>query len=92
MVIARIKWDAEKDTMATKRVLEEIRRQIAPFNDVPIFFTFGAKRQRMLKVLDSAMAVYENRSRKYTTSQLHVALLPAIKAGFTRRKRGSVYK
>lgn len=81
VVIAVNKWDAvEKDTMATKRLTEEIRRLIAPFNDVPIFFTSALKRQRILKVLESTMAVHENRRRKIPTSQLNAALLPAIKA------------
>lgn len=81
VVIAVNKWDAvEKDTMATKRVGEEIRRQIAPFNDVPIFFTSALSRQRILKVLESAMAVYTNRKRKIPTSRLNEALLPAIQA------------
>lgn len=79
VVIAVNKWDAvEKDSMSTKRVTEEIQRLIAPFNDVPIFFTSALKKQRILKLLEAAMGVYENRKRKIPTSKLNEALLPAI--------------
>lgn len=81
VVIAVNKWDAvEKDSMSTKRVTEEIQRLIAPFNDVPIFFTSALKKQRILKLLEAAMGVYENRKRKIPTSRLNEALLPAIEA------------
>lgn len=81
VVIAVNKWDAvEKDSMSTKRVTEEIQRLIAPFNDVPIFFTSALKKQRILKLLEAAMGVYENRKRKIPTSKLNGALLPAIEA------------
>lgn len=81
VVIAVNKWDAvEKDSMSTKRVTEEIQRLIAPFNDVPIFFTSALKKQRILKLLEAAMGVYENRKRKIPTSKLNEALLPAIEA------------
>lgn len=81
VVIAVNKWDAvEKDSMSTKRETEEIQRLIAPFNDVPIFFTSALKKQRILKLLEAAMGVYENRKRKIPTSKLNEALLPAIEA------------
>lgn len=81
VVIAVNKWDTvEKDSMSTKRVTEEIQRLIAPFNDVPFFFTSALKKQRILKLLEAAMGVYENRKRKIPTSKLNEALLPAIEA------------
>ena len=81
VVIAVNKWDAvEKDSLSTKRVAEEIRERIAPFNDVPILFTSALKKQRVLKLLECAMTVYANRKRKIPTSKLNEALLPLIQA------------
>lgn len=81
VVIAVNKWDAvEKDSLSTKRVTEEIRERIAPFNDVPILFTSALKKQRVLKLLECAMTVCENRKRKIPTSKLNEALLPLIQA------------
>lgn len=81
VVIAVNKWDAvEKDSLSTKRVAEEIRERIAPFNDVPILFTSALKKQRVLKLLECAMTVCANRKRKIPTSKLNEALLPLIQA------------
>ena len=81
VVIAVNKWDAvEKDSLSTKRVTEEIRERIAPFNDVPILFTSALTKQRVLKLLECAMTVYANRKRKIPTSKLNEALLPLIQA------------
>lgn len=81
VVIAVNKWDAvEKDSLSTKRVTEEIRERIAPFNDVPILFTSALTKQRVLKLLECAMAVCANRKRKIPTSKLNEALLPLIQA------------
>ena len=81
VVIAVNKWDAvEKDSLSTKRVTEEIRERIAPFNDVPILFTSALKKQRVLKLLECAMTVCANRKRKIPTSKLNEALLPLIQA------------
>lgn len=81
VVIAVNKWDAvEKDSLSTKRVTEEIRERIAPFNDVPILFTSALTKQRVLKLLECAMTVCANRKRKIPTSKLNEALLPQIQA------------
>ena len=81
VVIAVNKWDAvEKDSLSTKRVTEEIRDRIAPFNDVPILFTSALTKQRGVKLLECAMTVCENRKRKIPTSKLNEALLPLIQA------------
>ena len=81
VVIAVNKWDAvEKDSLSTKRVTEEIRERIAPFNDVPILFTSALTKQRVLKLLECAVTVCANRKRKIPTSKLNEALLPLIQA------------
>ena len=58
--------------------LQTIRERLAPFVDFQIIFTSVINRQRILKVLDAASAVYKNRQRKVPTSQLNEYLLPAI--------------
>jgi len=69
------KWDlVEKDTMTTKKYEITIREKFAPFVDFPIIFTSVLTKQRIHKALESAVTVYENKTRKITTSQLNDTL------------------
>jgi GTP-binding protein len=73
------KWDLIEKNNKTVKVFEEmIREKIAPFTDVPIVFTSVTEKQRVLKVIDVANQVYQNRARKITTSKLNEVMLPII--------------
>jgi len=79
VVLVVNKWDLiEKETNTMKQYQEDIERRIAPFNDIPIVFTSVTEKQRISKVLDAAMDVYENRIRKISTSTLNEVMLKAI--------------
>lgn len=79
VVILVNKWDlVEKDTMATKVFEAEIRKQIAPFTDVPIVFVSALTKQRIYKALETAVAVFKNRSRKIPTRKFNDLMLPII--------------
>jgi GTPase len=79
IVILVNKWDlVEKDTLTTKIYEERIREEIAPFTDVPIIFTSALTKQRLLKALEAAVEVYENRKQRITTSKLNDFLLPIV--------------
>ncbi len=78
-VIVVNKWDLiEKDNNTMKEFTTEIRRRIAPFDDVPVVFTSVLNKQRILDVLQTAMRVYHSRVRKISTSALNDYLLPII--------------
>jgi GTPase len=73
------KWDLIEKNNKTIKVFEDmIRQKIAPFTDVPIVFTSVTEKQRVLKVLDVAQQVYDNRARKISTSKLNEVMLPII--------------
>lgn len=80
IVILINKWDLveNKDSNSLKRYEEEIRNRIAPFRDVPILFTSTITKQRILKALETAMEVYENRTKKIPTHKLNEVMLPII--------------
>ncbi len=79
LVILVNKWDlVEKDTHTTEEFAKEIRNTIAPFNDVPIFFTSAITKQRILKALEGAMQVYRNRAKRIATSLLNEKMLEVI--------------
>jgi GTP-binding protein len=81
IVLVMNKWDlVEKDHRTHEEYAKIITEKIAPFTDVPIIFTSVTNKQRIFKVLECAMNVYESKSRKVPTSELNDILLPIIKA------------
>ena len=81
IVILVNKWDlVEKDNHSTNEYLKKIEERIAPFTDIPIIFTSATTKQRIHKVLDTAIEVYKNRKQKIQTSVLNELMLPIIEA------------
>ena len=79
IVILVNKWDLiEKDTMSTRDYERKIREEIAPFTDVPILFVSALTKQRLLKALEAAVKVHENRSQRIATSKFNEMMLPII--------------
>lgn len=78
-VIAVNKWDLfVKESNTMKEYEAALRRRLAPFDDVPIIFTSVINKQRILNVLDAAVRVSANYSRKLSTARLNEAMLPEI--------------
>ncbi|MCF6350782.1 MAG: ribosome biogenesis GTPase Der [Flavobacteriaceae bacterium] len=89
------KWDLiEKETQTAKAFEETIRQETAPFRDVPIVFISALTKQRLLKSLETAVAVFYNRKNKIATSKLNETMLeviqhnppPAIKGKYVKIK------
>ncbi len=79
VVVLVNKWDlVEKDNQSTEKFKKEILEKTAPFQDMSIIFVSALSRQRVFKVLETAMEVYENRIRKIPTSALNTYMLDAI--------------
>ena len=79
IVILVNKWDlVEKDTNSVKAFEKQIRKEIEPFTDVPIVFISVLNKQRIFKAIETAVEVYNNRSKKIKTSKLNEVLLPII--------------
>ena len=81
IVILVNKWDlVEKDTNTAKQFETKIRKEIAPFTDVPIIFISALNKQRIYKAIEQAVQVYNNRSKRIKTSELNDFMLPIIEA------------
>jgi len=80
LVVCVNKWDIveDKSMEAQKRFETAIRARFAPFTDFPILFTSALTKQRIYKVLETAVEVYENRRRIIPTSQLNTYMLDVI--------------
>jgi GTP-binding protein len=72
LVLVVNKWDlVEKNNKTVDEYTKLIKERIAPFNDVPIVFASALTKQRVYKVIEAAMQVYENRKRRIPTSELN---------------------
>lgn len=79
VVILVNKWDlVEKETMTTRDYERKIREELQPFTDVPILFVSALTKQRLLKALETAVEVFENRKQRIATSKLNETMLPII--------------
>ena len=78
IVIVVNKWDLveDKQTNTIRDFEQKIRDKIGQFNDVPILFVSALTKQRILKTVEVAMQVYENRKKKIKTSKLNEVMLP----------------
>jgi GTPase len=79
IVVLVNKWDlVEKDTKTAKAFEDKIRKEIEPFTDVPILFISVTSKQRLLKALETAVEVFENRKRRIPTSKFNEFMLDVI--------------
>ena len=81
IVILVNKWDLieNKGANSIKEFEAIIRNRIGQFSDVPILFISALTKQRILKAVETAMEVYENRKKKIKTSKLNEVMLPIFK-------------
>jgi GTP-binding protein len=79
VVILANKWDlVEKDNESVKEFEKHIRQQCEPWVDVPIVFMSVLNKQRIFKAIETAVEVYQNRSKRIKTSVLNDTMLPII--------------
>ncbi|MDG1994111.1 MAG: ribosome biogenesis GTPase Der [Polaribacter sp.] len=95
VVILVNKWDlVDKETNTVRDYEAAIRKEIAPFTDVPIVFVSVLTKQRIFKAIETAVQVFQNRKNRIPTSKLNETMLeiiknyppPAIKGKFVKIK------
>lgn len=82
IVVLVNKWDLvpDKKTNTIKDYEKELKKRLAPLNDVPIIFISVTEKQRIFKSIEKALEVYESRQRKIPTSELNEVMLKAVEA------------
>lgn len=82
LVVCVNKWDLveDKSNEAIRHFEEAIRARFAPFTDFPVIFASALTKQRIHRVLETAVKVYENRRRTVPTSVLNKVMLEAVAA------------
>ena len=80
LVVCVNKWDLiESKTNADIKGYENaIRSRMAPFTDFPIIFTSATTKQRIFKVIETALHVFDNKLKKRPTAQLNEKFVPLI--------------
>lgn len=79
IVILVNKWDlVEKENNTAKAYEAAIRKEIEPFTDVPVIFVSALNKQRIYKAIETAVEVYNNRTKRIPTRQLNEVMLPII--------------
>ena len=80
LVVVVNKWDLveNKTNQDIKQFESAIRERLAPFTDFPVIFASALTKQRIFKVMETAISVYENKQRKVPTAQLNEKFLPLI--------------
>ncbi|TDB59122.1 ribosome biogenesis GTPase Der [Arundinibacter roseus] len=73
------KWDlVEKDSKTADQMKKEMLERLAPMNYMPVIFASVLEKQRIFQVMEKAMEVYENKSRRITTSRLNEVMQEEI--------------
>ncbi len=80
LVVFVNKWDLieDKDNNLIRDFEKIIRERFAPFTDFPIIFGSALTKQRILKVMDLAKEVYQNKKQRVATHKLNEVMLPII--------------
>ncbi len=80
IIILVNKWDLiEKETNTMRDFEAQVRKEIAPFTDVPILFISTLTKQRIFKAIETAVEVFENRKKRIPTSKLNDTMLDIVK-------------
>lgn len=79
MVIMVNKWDLiEKDSKTADKYKKQMLQKMAPIDYIPIIFASVLNKQRIFQVIEKAVEVFENKTKKVPTSQLNEVMLREI--------------
>lgn len=79
IVIMVNKWDLiEKDTNTADKFKKAMLEKLAPIDYIPMIFTSVLTKQRIFQVVEKAVEVYTNKTKRVPTSALNDAMLPEI--------------
>jgi GTP-binding protein len=93
IVILVNKWDLiEKQTNTARDYERQLKEKLAPFTDVPVVFVSVKDKTRIMKAMEIALEVNENRTRRIPTSQLNDVMLKAIEAYHPPMVRGHLIR
>ncbi|MBL7800582.1 MAG: ribosome biogenesis GTPase Der [Chitinophagales bacterium] len=79
IIICINKWDlVKKDDKTILKFEDELKRKLAPFNDIPLLFISALEKQRIFKLVDLIEEIYGNMNIKIPTARLNEVMLKEI--------------
>jgi GTP-binding protein len=73
------KWDLiEKDHKTMNKIKDEMLDRLGEHKWIPIIFTSVIEKQRIFQAIELAVKVYENKTRRITTSKMNDVMLQEI--------------
>ena len=79
LVIAINKWDlVEKETNTARDYERAIKERLQTLDYTPVIFISALTRQRVFKLIDTALEVARQRARRIPTSELNEVMLKAV--------------
>jgi GTPase len=73
------KWDLiEKDTKTADTFKKDMMEKLKPIDYLPIIFASALSKQRIFQVMEKAVIVFANKTKRIPTSELNDAMLPEI--------------
>lgn len=74
------KWDlVEKDSKTAKIFEDKVKEHLKTYDYLPFMFTSAITKQRVSKIIDMALKVYDERAKEVKTSELNAKLNKVIK-------------
>jgi len=94
IVVLVNKWDLveAKSTNTARDYEKALKLKLAPFTDVPVLFISVKEKTRIFKAIETALEVYDNKSRKISTSKLNEVMLKAVESYHAPVVRGHTVK
>lgn len=81
IVVLVNKWDlVQKETNTLRDYEKQLKKKLAPFNDVPILFISALEKTRIFQAVETALEVYQKRQAKIPTSQLNETIQKALES------------
>jgi GTPase len=79
IVVMVNKWDLiEKDTKTADAFKKDMVEKLMPIDYLPIIFASALTKQRIFQVIEKAVTVFHNKTKRIPTSELNNAMLPEI--------------
>jgi GTP-binding protein len=93
IVVLVNKWDLmEKSTNTARDYEKQLKEKLAPFTDVPVIFISAKEKTRIFRVIEKALEVYANKTKKISTSRLNDVMLKAVESYHAPVVRGHSVK
>jgi GTP-binding protein len=93
IVLVANKWDlVTKETDTLKKLDEDYKKKLAPFSDVPIIFTSVVEKQRIHKVIETALEVYNRRKQQFDQNELNEFIMGLTESNPPPTHRGQFIK